>query len=635
MMEMTPLTDSRDNDHDTHPPIPQSEASSKKEKEPLAVRKSRRSIWLDSWLFECIALAFSIACFIAIVIVLLIYDGKRQPDMANGLTLNTIISVLATGCKSALVLVISESISQLKWPWFQNPTQSQNQLVTIQKFDAASRGPLGSFMMIIHHRAQSIVSFGAAIIVLLLAFDPFMQQLLTYPVRPIISQDSTASTPQRLAHLPLEQDSTSASSSSWDSALAQALWTNGDFTVIPQCSSGNCTWDIFSSVSVCSRCEDVTSTIKFDCESPLPSVNDVKKAFNISCYIYLPGGIPPMFNVLGTTDSDEYSSSSPSLNFPSKIIWQPFDYSLYLSSHLPNYTLNGVMNPLWTIAYTQLELDGNRVSTNKSIADAIQFKNATACAVSTCLRDYHVSVNNGIPSVRSKNFEFGTIYDNPSPDSDSWSRCWKPGDAGEDKSKFAFCDDSMSSFGTDSLGFIPDALNLEWDFDHVLDTWSLAPTNDEEIPNSNPILQQYVRVGFEEVVTRMADSLTKLGLETTNHSVIGTGYIPAAFVAVRWPWIILPVILLVTGALFLMVTMVISKKSHAPLWKSSALAPYYHGVERGSDDEDYDELLTASSMERKSEGETVQLQRSEENGRLVLQKQGILADSSGQIIQPK
>ncbi|KAJ5403963.1 hypothetical protein N7509_003834 [Penicillium cosmopolitanum] len=293
MMEMTPLTDSRDNDHDTHPPIPQSEASSKKEKEPLAVRKSRRSIWLDSWLFECIALAFSIACFIAIVIVLLIYDGKRQPDMANGLTLNTIISVLATGCKSALVLVISESISQLKWPWFQNPTQSQNQLVTIQKFDAASRGPLGSFMMIIHHRAQSIVSFGAAIIVLLLAFDPFMQQLLTYPVRPIISQDSTASTPQRLAHLPLEQDSTSASSSSWDSALAQALWTNGDFTVIPQCSSGNCTWDIFSSVSVCSRCEDVTSTIKFDCESPLPSVNDVKKAFNISCYIYLPGGIPP------------------------------------------------------------------------------------------------------------------------------------------------------------------------------------------------------------------------------------------------------------------------------------------------------------------------------------------------------
>jgi hypothetical protein len=193
----------------------------------------------------------------------------------------------------------------------------------------------------------------------------------------------------------------------------------------------------------------------------------------------------------------------------------------------------------------------------------------------------------------------------------------------------------MSTFEADSLGFIPDALNLEWDFDHVLDTWSLSPTNNDEVPNSNPILQQYVRVGFEEVVTRMADSLTKLGLETTNHSVIGTGYVPAAFVSVRWPWIILPGILLVTGALFLVVTIVISKKSHAPLWKSSALAPYYHGVEGGSDDEDYDELLTASAMEKRSGGEAVRLQRSEGNGRLVLQKQGILNDSSGQIIQPK
>ncbi|KAJ6127651.1 hypothetical protein N7523_003263 [Penicillium sp. IBT 18751x] len=634
MMEMTTLTDSRNDDHYANSPIPRSEAETSSKNETLAVKIHRRSICLDSWLFECIALAFSIACFIAIVIVLLVYDGKRQPDMAHGLTLNTIVSVLATGCKSALVLVISESISQLKWPWFQTPRQSQNQLVTIQRFDAASRGPLGSLMIIIHHRAQSLVSFGAAIIIFLLTFDPFMQQLLTYPVRPVMSRTDSASTPQRLAHLPFDQDS---SSSSWNSALAQALWASGDFIVTPKCSSGNCTWDAFSSVSVCSRCEDVTSTIGFDCD--LPSVSDIKKAFNISCFIDLGKGTGHFFNVLGTTDSDIYSSSSPSLNFPSKIIWEPFAYSLYRSSHLPNYTLNGVTNPLWTIAYTQFELDGDRVSENESITDAIRIKNAMACAVSTCLRDYHVSVTDGTPSVRSENFDFGTIYENPnpSPDDDAWSRCWKPGDAntavtGTDKSKFAFCDETMWDFESDSLGFIPDAQNLEWDFDHALDTWSLSGSNGDEIPNSNPILQQYVRVGFERVITRMADSLTKLGLETTNHSVIGTSYVPTAFVSVRWPWVILPGILLVTGALFLVITMVISKKSRAPLWKSSALAPYYHGVE-GYDDENDDELLlTASAMERKSEGEVVLLQRSENNGRLVLQKQGTLNKSSGQMI---
>jgi hypothetical protein len=152
-----------------------------------------------------------------------------------------------------------------------------------------------------------------------------------------------------------------------------------------------------------------------------------------------------------------------------------------------------------------------------------------------------------------------------------------------------------------------------------LDTYS------DEVPNSNPILQQYVRVGFEKFITRMADSLTKLGLETTNHSVIGTAQVPTAFVSVRWLWIILPGVLLVTGAFFLVVNILTSKKSHAPLWKSSALAPFYHGFQE--DDEDDDELLAASAMEIKSEGDAVRLQRSENNGRLVLRKQGILNTS--------
>ena len=75
----------------------------------------RRSMWLDSWSFEWITLVFSIGCFAAIVFVLWRYDGKVRPDMAQDLSLNTIVSVLATGCKSTLVLVITKAITQLKW----------------------------------------------------------------------------------------------------------------------------------------------------------------------------------------------------------------------------------------------------------------------------------------------------------------------------------------------------------------------------------------------------------------------------------------------------------------------------------------------------------------------------------------
>jgi len=104
--------------------------------------------------------------------------------MAHDLSLNTIISVLATGCKSALLLVTAEAISQLKWLWFHitSKSKSYTQLIGIQKFDAASRGRLDSLLIITHYRAMSFVSLGAVIVILLMAFDPFMQQILTYPL---------------------------------------------------------------------------------------------------------------------------------------------------------------------------------------------------------------------------------------------------------------------------------------------------------------------------------------------------------------------------------------------------------------------------------------------------------------------
>lgn len=186
MIEATPLTgipSEADADVDVHANCPRSskppsEASNKKAR---SIQESlKRSAWLDSWLLEWIALTFSIACLISITIVLWIHDGKLRPEMINGLSLNTIISVLATACKSALILVIAEAISQLKGLHFRRPVQSAGkaQLVGIQRFDAASRGPLGSLMIIFHHCAGSLASLGAGVIVLLLAFDPFMQQVL-------------------------------------------------------------------------------------------------------------------------------------------------------------------------------------------------------------------------------------------------------------------------------------------------------------------------------------------------------------------------------------------------------------------------------------------------------------------------
>lgn len=64
----------------------------------------------DTWLLEIVALVFSVACFIAIIILLRIYDQKPSPDLSHGLTLNTIVSLLATASRSSLLFAVAAAI---------------------------------------------------------------------------------------------------------------------------------------------------------------------------------------------------------------------------------------------------------------------------------------------------------------------------------------------------------------------------------------------------------------------------------------------------------------------------------------------------------------------------------------------
>jgi hypothetical protein len=51
------------------------------------------------------------------------------------------------------------------------------------------------------------------------------------------------------------------------------------------------------------------------------------------------------------------------------------------------------------------------------------------------------------------------------------------------------------------------------------------------------------------------------------------------FVSVQWPYIILPAWLLLVVFIFLVATIVANGKGCVPLWKPSALAPFFHGLD--------------------------------------------------------
>lgn len=108
--------------------------------------KSKAHWWqrllLDTWFPELLGLAVSAACLVAILSLVLYFNGKPSPQLPCGVTLNAFVSVLATASRSSLIYVVTTALGQLKWCW--DHTKDKRTLKDIQDFDSASRGPWGS-----------------------------------------------------------------------------------------------------------------------------------------------------------------------------------------------------------------------------------------------------------------------------------------------------------------------------------------------------------------------------------------------------------------------------------------------------------------------------------------------------------
>jgi len=145
----------------------------------------------DTWLPEVLGIIISASCLIALAAVLFAFDGQSSPQLRWGLTLNAVISILATASRTALLAVVAATIGQLKWCWF----TASKRLQDMQSFDNASRGALGSVTMLLSMPAGYLASLGAAVTILALAWDPFLQQIVNYPIRGVSAPSASASIP--------------------------------------------------------------------------------------------------------------------------------------------------------------------------------------------------------------------------------------------------------------------------------------------------------------------------------------------------------------------------------------------------------------------------------------------------------
>ncbi|KAI1332878.1 hypothetical protein F5Y16DRAFT_356859 [Xylariaceae sp. FL0255] len=391
-----------------------------------------RNLWLDTWLWEALAGVLSGTCFILIIIILKFYDQNPVPQFAYGITLNAIISILATFSKSSLLVAVAASISQLKWTWYRS--SEGKSLYHMQLFDDASRGPWGSLILLSRACKWPLASIGAFASFSALSFDPSIQQIIFYSSRSGITSDRAdqasnisrartfvADAANKTAILDVQQ------------VVTSALWglssdTNGQWAA--RCPTGNCTWDEFESLALCSRCENITlsspipgCSFSWEASAVNKALADIDKSEGInipkSCSLRFPSeftcNVAPKFSIYADllkneTDRRWYATG---VIFPSHIFGGEVALGVLKDvKDGPNgptfMTEDGKQksDPWNALSFCDVELESGSAHGSTSL----YIKQATACQMTPCVKKYSFSMSRGIPTLKTLEHRNGSWY---------------------------------------------------------------------------------------------------------------------------------------------------------------------------------------------------------------------------------
>jgi hypothetical protein len=572
---------------DTDEPAPQAGPSLNSPRLGMRTKHTStlKALVFDSWIGEAIVMALSMCCLVAIAVIVTLYDGKPLPQWRGGVTLNTVISVLSTTARSGMIFVVSATIGQLKWCWL---GQTRRRISDMQAMDDASRGPLGAAKILTSLRGGTMGTLGAATTVLMVAFSPFLQQSLSYPLHEVKQTHLSVWAPRNLNYTSFFANGDT--SLDLFKAVEVGLWSEPRL-LEPTCPTAHCEWDNFKSVGWCSKCTDLThSAVLSDCNimeyflntsSPTVSCElDIGTGYNFSL-------VTSPFNksANGVNDTLVVSVAVDAI-WTSSYDWtHPVPDSSSPLSSLRIDTRHAVL----AFGHVQLSLSpsfiGKYWQTEEPV-DMFHVQKASQCYLTLCEREIAIKTEGGSVHSTLSSPNYGNLFGYVD------TQCWQPEDrlatfAGDsdpyredtliDRNTGSFCPvDKYAAAITDY--FITsaslDVYRHPWDYD----TESLYVGQGQNPPSINIVGENSIR-SFEKRLENVATALTNYGLERTNETAPGHAYAEESYIVVRWRWIIVSALLQLSTLVLFIMTAVYSHLNGVPIWKSSILAIIYHAVE--------------------------------------------------------
>ncbi|KAI9711901.1 MAG: hypothetical protein M1812_007055 [Candelaria pacifica] len=557
------------------------------------------------WLWEIISLVTSVCATSGIVGVLVYFDGHPLPSWPYSITLNALISVLATISKAALLLPISEALSQLKWLWFR---AGRKPLSDFDKFEQASRGPWGSARLFLHLRARHFASLGALVTILALAIDPFVQQTIGYRSETVLHQGSTPeSRSYPIAYRAESYDDRGpgmkSAGNSVEGSMLSAIYKGifaGSFNetqrpaqvTTESCTSGNCTFPRFSSMGVCSSCTNITSLVKKNIGTQEFCESDGCKTYN-QCNDSLPNNI-----ALRNTENDDGYSNISTLQF------------LPLSSKSLIY--QHIKAPLGVFEFLKSDVESTTFDGYKPWA--------MECALYFCVQIYNTTVKSGkVSETIIGTWSNDSAGDTPllSPSANIFgNRIIGGSNASQTESAYEKDQTSPNNITVTNDEFTASEnattriqAKLYELFDESAVSRVLSGAEVGRLDFSSDMVQNfYFADNIVSVVENLASSMTsQIRLQADKSKwVYGRSTDVQIVVHVRWAWLTLQLLTIVLAMIFVLTAALKGKPATLGNWKSNALASLFHGL-----DSETQELLnrgrTNGEMHQSANGVSVRL----------------------------
>ncbi|GIJ90257.1 hypothetical protein Asppvi_009210 [Aspergillus pseudoviridinutans] len=521
--------------------------------------KSVETFISDWYVWEVLAVLVSAGTLVAMVAMLIHFDHKPQPAWRL-LSLNSLISWLSTISKACVLFSINECIGQLKWVWF---GQRQQRMVDLRSFDSASRGFYGSAVLIWILKARHFAVWGSLAIILALAFDPFVQNLIHYYPHLVVdpSQKAFLSNSTRYETAGLLGRAASRVDPVLKANVYSSLF-NADQSkpwTIPQylCSSSNCTWNPVASLGAHAVCANVTDHLIPSCH------NTTYTTYN-----------PAVLNCSLTL-----ANSSTAVWFvPDSQICQPLTVNPTMTPASALVYKNATFSPIQFIAARGITSErGGRIpkidfgtkweaiecsiepvvqSVRARIENNIYSEDVLATWVQNNLRvDEHALKPNWGPELGvspTQNFSLDVIA---RVAIDYFLKSTFNGALNQDAFAYYYAPSERDYAGSDVIEALATGNVSGCSLDAV-DKFNCSMDNVAAAISKSFRDSAYISANFDPVMAQMAAGHVMRSI---------------TFVAVQWQWIVLPVLVWLLGVVTLVGTVWKTRRARAPKWRNDTL----------------------------------------------------------------